>query len=133
MNIQKGIWAGIAAYAIHLTTLSVLSNIISPFVSGLSWANYLYQGIVALVTIFAVYVAATWYFKSQEGGWMNGVQAGIVIAVTSIIITIVQIVPSLALQGGAADFFMNLVKNWGFWASLGLTLLAATAAGSMKK
>jgi ABC-type sulfate transport system permease component len=64
---------------------------------------------------------------------MNGVQAGIVIAVTSIIITIVQIVPSLALQGGAADFFMNLVKNWGFWASLGLTLLAATAAGSMKK
>lgn len=133
MNIQKGIWAGVAAYAIHLTTLSVLSNLISPFAAGLSWSNYLYQAIVALVTIFAVYVASQWYFKTNMGGWMNGLQVGGVIAVTSIAITIVQIIPSLIMQGDSLTFFTNLVQNWGFWASVGLTLAAAVAAGSMKK
>lgn len=137
LNVQRSIWAGAAAYALNLTALSVLSNLIGPFMQGLTWAGTAYQVIVGIVTFGATFLAARWYFKGQHGASSanptTGLIVGAVVALTSLVVTIVQVIPAIVMQGGSFSFILESFKNWPFWVIIAVTLVAGAVAGMQKK
>lgn len=133
VNINRSIWAGVAAYALNLTALSVLSNLIGPFMQGVTWAQYAYQVIVGAVTFGATYAAVHWYFKGHTPNPTTGLIVGGVVALTSLIVTVVQVIPAIMMQGGSFTFILDSFKNWQFWMIVAITLVAGAIAGMMKK
>jgi magnesium-transporting ATPase (P-type) len=133
LNITRAIWAGAIAYGLNLTALSVLSNLIGPFMQGLSWAGIAYQVIVGIVTFGATFAAATWYFKGHTPNPTTGLMVGGAVALTSLVVTIVQVIPAIIMQGGSFGFIGESLKNWPFWVIVGVTLVAGAIAGMQKK
>lgn len=133
INFSRSLWAGIAAYAINLTSLSVLSNLIGPFMQGLTWAGTAYQVVVGIVTFIATFVAARWYFKTEGTNPTTGLLIGLVVALTSLVVTIVQVIPAIMMNGGTFSFILESLRNWPFWVIVAITLVAGAVAGTVKK
>lgn len=133
INIARSLWAGVAAYAINLTTLSVLSNLVGPFMNGAAWAPVATQIIFGAVTFLSTFLAVQWYFKGHSPNPTVGLIAGAIVAVSSLLITIVQVLPGMILQGGDLWFIVESFKNWQFWVIIAVTLVAGAVAGMMKK
>jgi hypothetical protein len=130
IHITRSLWAGIAAYAINLTALSVLSNLVGPFMQGVTWAGTAYQVIVGIVTFGATYVAAAWYFKHGVKNPVNGLIVGGIVALTSLVVTIVQVIPAVVMQGGSFKFILDSLQAAPFWIIVGVTLLGGIVAGT---
>jgi hypothetical protein len=133
LNLTRSLWAGAAAYALNLTALSVLSNLVGPFMQGLAWASTAYQVIVGIVTFGATFFAAKWYFKGHVPNPTTGLMVGGVVALTSLVVTIVQVIPAIAMQGGDFGFIGTSLMSWQFWVIVAVTLVAGAVAGMQKK
>jgi hypothetical protein len=55
------------------------------------------------------------------------------VALTSLVVTIVQVIPAIIMQGGSFGFIGESLKNWPFWVIVGVTLVAGAIAGMQKK
>jgi hypothetical protein len=133
INITRAIWAGLGAYALNLTILSVLSNLIGPFMQGVAWAPLAYQIIVSAVLFASTYLAASWYFKLHAGNPVTGLIVGAVTALTSLVVTITQVLPAILMQNGSFKFILDSFMNWQFWLAVGITVVAGAIAAVAKK
>ena len=138
MDYIRAIKTGFIAYAGNLVVLSMLQNILLPFIANVPSAQYIWQALVLIVTAGAVFYASQWYFKNGTASVNNGLLLGIFTTVFSLVLLVVQAFPGAVAAGKTAEFgtnFITLFKDYGFLLSVVATVGAATCSGffSQKK
>lgn len=136
MDYIRGIKTGFIAYAANLVVLSMLQNIVLPFIATATYAQYIWQAIVLIVTAVSVYFAAQWYFKNGTASLNNGLMLGAFVTVFSLVLLVIQALPGAIVAGKIGEFtsnFGSLFTDYGFILSVVVTIAAATYAGFAQK
>jgi riboflavin transporter FmnP len=136
MDFVRALKAGFAAYAFNNAIVGIVGGLLSLILSTTKQADNIGFVIALIISGIVVYFCALWYFQGHHrAGWENGVIVGAVIAVFSIAVTLIQILPQAYAQGQMAQFLpyvKSILQTTQFWISVGVTVIAAAAAGYMK-
>jgi hypothetical protein len=132
MNYKKAIGAGLLVYAVQFSLVSVLSNLIGPFLGTSSVANYAWQGAMILVLIAIVHCVSRWYFTGNSANLKNGAYLGAILVVTNVSVTLVQAVPAIILGNNVTDAIIAYLTGVPFLLTAAITVAAATGTAYLR-
>ena len=137
MNIKKAIGAGLLVLAIQTLAMQILNSVVIPFLNKVptNWVptvQYAWQFVIALLLIVIIYCVMRWYFTGITATPVKGFYVGIVMAIVTLVVTLLPAIPALLLGTGTSFVISGVtgyLSSLAFWITTGVTIFAATLAG----
>ncbi len=137
MNYKKALGAGLLVFAIQFALVSVLSNLIGPFLGASQFANYIWQGVMVVLLIAIVYFVSRWYFIGNKASLQNGAYLGLILVVTSVAVTLIQAIPAMVLgrntNGEVTAAIVDYLTGIPFLLTAAVTIGAAVGTAYLRQ
>lgn len=134
-NAIRAVAAGLLVFVIQVGVASVVNNVAVPLLSLLNagtWLAYTWQVVMGLVLAAIVYFVARWYFN-RVGSIVHGFYLGVTMVVVNLVLVVLQALPALAYGQNITGDLLGYLASLAFWLTSGITIVAAMAAGYMKR